>query len=327
MQFNDELKIISGIEIEPREVSWLWYPYIPFGKVTIVQGDPGEGKSTFVLNLAAMLTRGGALPYSESEHQPMNVIYQNTEDDAEDTVIPRFIKADGDLNRIFFIDEKDKALTFSDNRIAETIRRTNAKLIIFDPLTSYIGEDISINLANEVRSRMNYLIDVAKETGCAIVIVGHMNKMSGAKAMYRSLGSIDVVGSARSCLLIGTSAENPDNRIMAVQKSNLAPKGKAIEFSINDSKVNFIRQLDMTADELVNSFSSSVGKRENTKTEKAKEVLVDLLSAGPVPQHEIIDKLSIMGISRRTADNAKAELGIKSVKTAKHWTWQLPELF
>lgn len=74
MQFNDELKIISGIEIEPREVSWLWYPYIPFGKVTIVQEDPGEGKSTFVLNLAAMLTRGGTLPYSEEELQPMNDI-------------------------------------------------------------------------------------------------------------------------------------------------------------------------------------------------------------------------------------------------------------
>ena len=169
--------------------------------------------------------------------QTSNVIYQNTEDDVEDTVIPRFIKADGDLNRIFFIDEKDKALTFSDNRIAETIRRTNAKMIIFDPLTSYIGEDISINLANEVRSRMNYLIDVAKETGCAIVIVGHMNKMSGAKAMYRSLGSIDVVGSARSCLLIGTAEDNPDNKIMAVQKSNLAPKGKAIEFSIHENQL------------------------------------------------------------------------------------------
>ena len=150
---------------------------------------------------------------------------------------------------------------FSWNRTADmSITKTGA---VYSMTAATDNEDISINLANEVRSRMNYLIDVAKETGCAIVIVGHMNKMSGAKAMYRSLGSIDIVGSARSCLLIGTSAENPDNRIMAVQKSNLAPKGKAIEFSINDSKVDFIRQLDMTADELVNSFSSSVGKREN----------------------------------------------------------------
>ena len=151
---HDKLRIISGSEIEPREVERLWYPYIPYGKVTMIQGDPGEGKSTFVLNLAAMLTTGTPLPFSVGEYEPMNVIYQNTEDDPEDTVIPRFIKAGGDRSRVF-IDESDEALSFADKRIGETIRRTGAKLIIFDPLTSYIGEDISINLANEVRSRMN----------------------------------------------------------------------------------------------------------------------------------------------------------------------------
>lgn len=326
MENENNLRIIVGNEIEPRDVRWLWYPYIPFGKVTIVQGDPGEGKSTFVLNLAAMLTRGKPLPFRNEESEPMNVIYQNTEDDAEDTVIPRFIEADGDVNRIFFIDESDKALSFSDGRIGETIRKTGAKLIIFDPLTSYIGGDISINLANEVRTRMNYLIDVAKETGCAVIIVGHMNKMSGVKAMYRSLGSIDVVGSARSCLLIGTAEDNPNNRIMAVQKSNLAEKGKAIEFAIDCGKVTFLRQLDMTADELVNNFSSSAGHRSNTKTEKAKEVLVEMLSDGAKPQQEVMDKMSSLGISKRTAENAKAELGIKSEKTGSFWTWFFPTM-
>lgn len=324
MENYNNLRIINGSEIEPREVEWLWYPYIPFGKVTIVQGDPGEGKSTFVLKLAALLTRGEPLPFSENESEgPMNVIYQNTEDDAEDTVIPRFIQAGGDINRIFFIDESDAALSFSDRRIGETIRRTGARVIIFDPLTSYIGSDISINLANEVRSRMNYLIDVAKETGCAIIIVGHMNKMSGVKAMYRSLGSIDVVGSARSCLLIGTAPDNPDNRIMAVQKSNLAEKGLAIEFTFDESKAVFLRQLDMTADELVNSFSTSSSHKSNTKTEKAKEVLVEMLSDGAKPQQEVMAKMSELGISRRTAENAKAELYIKSTKEGNHWTWSI----
>ena len=159
----ENLRIISGSQIEPKEVDWLWYPYIPYGKITIVQGDPGEGKSTFVLNLAAMLTTGTPLPYSTEEYEPMNVIYQTTEDDAEDTVVPRFINAGGDLNRIFFIYERSRALSFADDRIGETIRRTGAKLIIFDPLASYIGAEVSLNQANEVRSQMNYLIDIAKE--------------------------------------------------------------------------------------------------------------------------------------------------------------------
>ncbi len=257
----------------------MWYPYIPYGKITIVQGDPGEGKSTFVLNLAAMLTTGTPLPYSDAEYEPMNVIYQNTEDDAEDMVVPRFINAGGNLNRIFFIDERNQALNFSDDRIGETIRRTGAKLIIFDPLASYIGAEISLNQANEVRAQMNYLIDIAKATGCAVIVVAHMNKMSGAKAMYRTSGSIDIVASARSCLLVGTSPDDPAKRIMAVQKSNLVEKGKAIEFCFEESKVTFLRQLDMTADELVNSFPSG-SNRKKTKRETAKEVLFEMLTEG-----------------------------------------------
>lgn len=321
-QNYENLKIISGSEVEPKEVDWLWYPYIPYGKVTIVQGDPGEGKSTFVLNLAAMLTTGTQLPYSEEENEPMNVIYQNTEDDAEDTVIPRFINAGGDVNRIFFIDERSQALSFSDERIGETIRRTGAKLIIFDPLTSYIGADISINLANEVRSRMNYLIEVAKATGCAIIIVGHMNKMSGAKAMYRSLGSIDVVGSARSCLLLGTSPDDPSKRIMAVQKSNLAEKGKAIEFCFEDSKVVFLSQLDMTADELVNSFPSG-SSRKKTKRETAKEVMLEMLTDGPKTQRDVMLAMDELNISKRTVDDAKHELGVESRRIKDGWIWYI----
>jgi len=121
-----ELEIIKGSEVEPKEIEWLWYPYIPVGKVTIINGDPGDGKSTFVLNLLARITCGGYLPFSDEELPPMNVIYQNTEDDLEDTVIPRFIRAGGDVDRIFFISEKEKLLSFSDERIVQAIKETDA---------------------------------------------------------------------------------------------------------------------------------------------------------------------------------------------------------
>jgi len=324
MNINKKTELIRGSEIVPRNVEWLWYPYIPYGKITIIQGDPGEGKSTFALNLAAMLTKGHAPPFSDGEVEPMNVIYQNTEDDADDTVIPRFINAGGDVNRIFFIDEKEAALTFSDaERIEKAIRECDAKLIIFDPLTSYIGGDVAINQANEVRSRFNYLIDVAKKTGCAIVIVGHMNKMSGIKAIYRTLGSIDIVGSARSCLVIGTSKDDPDTKIMAVQKSNLAEKGMAIKFEINDGRVNWLGTADITADELLGAFSSSAGGKTNSKTTLAMEVLEEMLSDGAKPQQEVMARMKELGISQRTAEIAKADLGVKSIKQGNRWIWQL----
>ena len=301
---EQELKMIRAADIEPKDVKWLWYPYIPFGKVTMIQGDPGDGKSTFVLDLLARLTRGDALPMRGEQHPPMDVIYQNTEDDPDDTVIPRFIKAGGDRSRLSFISEKEKMLTFTDRRIARAIQETKARVIVFDPLTSYIGGDVSINLANEVRDRINYLIAIARYSGCAVIVIGHMNKMAGSKALYRSLGSIDVVGSARSCMLIGRSKDDPANRIMAVQKCNLAERGRSIEFSVDDGRVEYLRHVEVTADELVGAFVSPASKGES-KQQIAKRELLALLADGPMLKSDIISHMKELGVSQRTCELAK----------------------
>lgn len=118
-----KLEIIKASEITPREVRWLWYPYIPFGKVTLLQGDPGDGKSKLMLSLAALLSKGAPLPFADEDEsgEPMTVIYQTTEDDADDTVVPRFNAAGGDGDRLIFIKEDEKSLTFGDDRIREAV--------------------------------------------------------------------------------------------------------------------------------------------------------------------------------------------------------------
>ena len=266
-----------------KSVEWLWYPYIPYGKVTVIQGEAGDGKSTFILKLAAMLTRGEPMPFTDGEGaEPVNVIIpvhrRLTQDD---TIVPRFIAAGGDTDRLLFISEMERYLSFSDERLLEAIRQTEAKLIILDPLSAYIGETTSINSANEVRRQFRPLIDIAKEQGCAIVIVHHMNKAIGQKALNRSVGSVDIVGAARSVLLVGrTDKDRPDERILAQVKSNLAPTGNAILFSVDESGVKWLEETARTADEVLGNVFCAVQADLTGKCRKQRKCCPPFLPAG-----------------------------------------------
>lgn len=319
------IEITKASEVKVRKVEWLWYPFIPFGKVTVIQGDAGDGKSTFILKLAAMLTNGEPMPFTDGNSlEPMNVIYQSTEDDADDTIVPRFISASGNTEKLLFINEKEHYLSFSDERLLEAIRATKAKLIILDPLSAYIGESTSINSANEVRSQFRPLIDIAKEQGCAIVIIHHMNKAMGQKAVNRAVGSVDIVGAARSVLMVArTDKERPNERILVQVKSNLSPTGSAIVFSLSENGIEWIEETSKTADEVLGNAFSSMG-RPDEQIQKAKDVLSRLLSDHkPKPQSLIMEQFKTMGISESTVKKAKAQLNIHSVKQGTYWYWVL----
>ena len=322
-----KVEITRASDVQIRSVEWLWYPYIPYGKVTILQGDSGEGKSTFILKLAAMLTRGEPMPFFDDEGaEPVNVIYQSTEDDADDTIVPRFIAAGGDPERLLFISEKERYLSFSDERLLEAIRQTKAKLVVLDPLSAYIGETTSINSANEVRRQFRPLIEIAKEQGCAIVIVHHMNKAVGQKALHRAVGSVDVDAAARSVLMVArTDKERPDERIMVQVKSNLAPTGNGILFTIDEGGIQWREEIAKTADEVLGNVFANIG-RPDEQMQKAKQTLSQLLADGTAkPQRELMEKLVALGVGRSTATKAKTLLGIRSVKQGAQWFWMLPQ--
>lgn len=278
-----KLEIIKASEIIPKEVLWLWYPYIPFGKVTLLQGDPGDGKSKLMLSLVALLSKGAPLPFADEDEQgePMTVIYQTTEDDADDTVVPRFNSAGGDGDRLIFIKEDEKSLTFGDNRIREAVEKYNAKLLILDPMSSYIGDTCSMNNANETRAEFNHLIAVAKDTGCAIVIIAHMNKAKDTRPLYRTNGSIDIAGAARSILAVTRTAnkQNPAERYLVQVKSNLAPMGSAILFEVADKGVNFLDELELNAEDAFSASAPRMG-RPNACEEAATDFIRSLLAGG-----------------------------------------------
>ena len=313
MNVNVPLEVIKASEIEPKEVKWLWYPYIPFGKVTLLQGDPGDGKSKLMLSIAALLSKGEPLPFTETEEtEPMTIIYQTTEDDADDTVVPRFNSAGGNGENLIFIKEDEKSLSFGDNRIAEAIERYHAKLLILDPMSSYIGENCSMNNANETRAEFNHLIAVAKNTGCAIVIIAHMNKMRDINPLYRTNGSIDIAGAARSILAITRTPnkEAPAERYMVQVKSNLAPTGSAILFEVAEKGVDFISEMEMTAEEAFQSLAPKMG-RPNEKEIKAKEFLLEMLKDGEMLSSDCEERLEAAGFKKSTIKKAKKKAGIK----------------
>ena len=182
-----ELKMIRMSEVQSQEIEWLWYPFIPYGKLTIIQGDPGDGKTTMVLNLAAKLSKGEALDENMKVTEPVNVIYQTAEDGLADTVKPRLELAGADCERIIVIDESDKSLSMVDERLEEAIVRTGARLLILDPIQAYLGGGMDMNRANEARDMTKKLGALAEKTKCAIILIGHMNKASGNKAAYRGI--------------------------------------------------------------------------------------------------------------------------------------------
>ena len=186
-----ELKLIKMSEVQSQEMEWLWFPFISYGKLTIIQGDPGDGKTTLVLNIAAKLSKGERLDENMNIIESVNIIYQTAEDGLADTVKPRLELAGADCERIAVIDERLEVV------------RTHAKLLILDPIQAYLGGDMDMNRANEARDMTKKLGALAEKYKCAIILIGHMNKASGNKTAYRGMGSIDFFAVARSVLLVG----------------------------------------------------------------------------------------------------------------------------
>ena len=324
------LKLINMEQVEVEKIDWLLYPFIPFGKVTIVQGDPGEGKTTMVLQIIAKLTKGEAVLPSGSDEpaleaktvdlEPVNVIYQTAEDGLGDTIKPRLLSAGADCSRVMVIDDNDQALTMMDARLEEAIIQTKARLVVLDPIQGFLGTDVDMHRANEIRPLMKRVAVLAEKYHCAIILIGHMNKNSNGKSSYRGLGSIDFQAAARSVLIVGRIKDEPEIRVVCHVKSSLAPEGKSIAFRLDkDTGFEWIGEYDISADDLLS------GDNRGQKIHEAKEFLKEILVSGSVAQTKVAEEAESRGIKKKTLWNAKKELEIESVKIGNQWFWMLSE--
>lgn len=313
MKNLSKLKLINMQDIEVEDIEWLIYPFIPYGKITIIQGDPGEGKTTLVLQIIARLTKGEAI-INEKAKQPINVIYQTAEDGLGDTIKPRLLSADADCSKVLVIDDKDTPLTMRDVRLEQAIVETKAKLVVLDPIQGFLGADVDMHRANKIRPVMKHIAELADKYKCAIILIGHMNKCSMGKSTYRGLGSIDFQAAARSVLIVGRIKDEPEIRVVCQTKSSLAPEAKSIAFRLSkENGFEWIGEYDVTADDLLS------GTAKGTKKQAAIDFLEEFVLNGAKPQTEIMKLAKEKGFSEKTVRNAKDELKIKSMRKNNQW--------
>ena len=316
---SGQLKLYSSVK--ETSVDWLWYPYIPFGKVTLLQGDPGGGKSTLMMNIIAAVSNGAASPDGVRLKKPMHVIYQCSEDGASDTIKPRLIKAGADCDNVAFIDEEIDSLTLNDENLRSAIADFNAKLVVIDPFQAYLG-DADMTNASSIRKVLRQLGIWAAAYDCAVVLIGHLNKKQGSKDIYRGLGSIDLVAAARSVLQIEV-CEDSETRVLRHVKSSLAPKGREL-FFVMDSSVG-VQWLDIEAIKNPIVTPAEIYTDKMNKQEQTADMLRSILRDGPVKAADIKLAFNNADISERTLMLTKKFLGIESYRKSGTWYWAMPK--
>ena len=319
MEYNN-YRLINMEDIVAEEVEWLWEGYIPIGKLTILQGDPGKGKTMAMLNLIAAFTTGRGMlepPGSPVIREPINVIYQTAEDGLADTIKPRLVAAGADCSRVSVIDDGDKMLNMTDERLVWAIRETEAGLVVLDPLQAYLGEKVDMNRANEVRPRLKHLGDIAHENRCGMVLVGHLNKKETARPEQRGLGSMDFTAAARSVILCAESPRDKDLRVLASTKCSLTYPPDPVAFRLSRERgFEWEGTYNITAEELLQSTGT-----KGQKTVEAKEFLAAELPAPGeyIPSTVLMEKAKEKKIAEKTLRNAMKDLGIESHKEADRW--------
>lgn len=323
-------------EVVPEHVEWLWEGRLALGKLGVLDGDPGLGKSTMALDIAARMSRGLPMPGCTEGREPTGVVLLSAEDGLADTIRPRLDAAGADLTRILALpdvpgEDRPPVIPEDLDLVRAAIAEVHAQLVVIDPLMAYLSGRTDAHRDQDVRRALHQLSRLADETGAAILIVRHLNKSTGSNALYRGGGSIGIIGAARTGMLAARDPEDPKRRVLAVTKCNLAAEPDSLGFHLEGagngaSHVVWDGHNGHSADDLL---SVPADPQERGALDEAKVFLIDLLRSGPERVKTVQERAKAAFINLYTLRRAKESLRVVSVQydgeAHSGWRWELPE--
>src|SRR5215208_3114674 len=317
-------------DVSAETVEWLWERRIPLGKITVLDGDPDNGKSVLTTDLAARVTTGRAMPYGFGKTFPQaGVVILSAEDGVGDTIRPRFDAAGGNPSKVVILGNDDPFGIPEDlPKLGRAIERVGARLVVIDPIMAFLGENINSNSDKDVRSALKPLKQLAERTGAAIVIVRHLNKSPGGNVLYRGGGSIGIIGAARSGLVVGPHPTDEGLRVLASQKHNLSTPPESLAYQVTSAPnnphaavINYKGVTEMNAKDIL---KPQVEEQERSAMDEAKDFLREVLAAGEKPAADVKSEAESVGVAWGTLKRAKVALGVNPVKRGTVWYWSLP---
>jgi hypothetical protein len=319
-------------EVEPERVEWLWPGRLPFGKLAVLDGDPGLGKSVVTLDVAARVSAGLELPDGRP-CEPAGVVLLSAEDGLRDTIRPRLDAAGAEPDRIFALStvfeakrgERMISLTMDLAVIERAIEHVGAGLVVVDPLMAFLSEKTDSYKDQDIRRALAPLAALAERTRAAILIVRHLTKATGGNTLYRGGGSIAIIGAARSGLVIAQDPEDSERRILAANKHNLSKAAPSLAFNIETApngaaRVSWRGTSILSADDIL---KEPADPEQKSALSEAKEFLFQELGEGAVPAEQVEKDAQEAKISMSTLKRAKRKLGVRSRKQGDIWYWKL----
>jgi hypothetical protein len=307
-------------DVTARPIEWLWRPWIPLGAITLLDGDPGLGKSSITIDLAARVSRGWAMPPDGGVvGAPAGVLLLGAEDNLEYTTRPRLDAAGADVSRVHALEaiqtaegERPPVLPWDLSLVENMINQRGVRLVVVDPFMAFLDGELDAHRDQDVRRCMHRLKLLAEKLNVAILIVRHLNKLIGGPALYRGGGSIGITGAVRSALVVGKNPNNQQQCVLAPVKCNLAAKPKSLAYVVETagdvSRIGWLGETDLQADDVL---AHAGGRKRKTTGEQCADAIRDFLADGPQDSEGMDAWLTQHGYSHWSIKSGRRLAGVK----------------